>query len=664
VVDSKGLSSLSPLFEGRRPSPIPSPPAGGEIKKFRERLLKSRSEGATGLSAEACEFLAAAVTAPASVRQQFGRPNIRPTATGHLEVIQATVPIHCVAPDPTNGRVVGVTSWAAGDLGDGQTMKLWAPADMAVHPDAPCEVLLRSDALVTIKTLMEEAADNTKRLNPNMKTKVERDGILDPLLCQLVHIVTLDGDSSVALVTRDGSTRCSFAQEAHRAAAHDAFFGAGRDVDWRRTQWQKLKRLSERPSGSINEEELIQLRTFFVDVHIVVGFLSSDPKVSALDAVDDIVRRTHVETTHPWRPVAQRNSEADKVLAALRNDGQLTADQFRLFGGQISRAQRSLRGLPVESDEVVARLLLDLGATETRRGALDDLHSAIRAASGRGAIRNTFKAELAGSLGLRQFAVETTLRDKAHVTLGEALSIAELWERDWANTTRSPQELRDAALAELDDHSQPGPACRELLVKASGHLAAKGWLQGESRDPRGEFRDQRRPYEVLETMHKLPGGVHALAEALTAGRRGEPARAMTAEGEVIEQVAGDTQEMTNQWLRRTFERESEHELALAEPTVPFETKTPREIVAEHIRAIERNAGDLRRAIEDAERVTDADGSSFLARRGWAIGEVEPLARQLDELANKLSRYGVIHDLHNDLPPQSPQMTFTAIGDPA
>ena len=59
---------------------------------------------------------------------------------------------------------------------------------------------------------------------------------------------------------------------------------------------------------------MIQLRLFLIDIQIVVGFVSHDEPVTVLDAVDDIVRRTHVETSLPWLQVAQDNSQADQVL--------------------------------------------------------------------------------------------------------------------------------------------------------------------------------------------------------------------------------------------------------------------------------------------------------------------------------------------------------------
>lgn len=645
-----GLPTLSTLFDGRRPRPISSPPSGGEIKKLRERLLKHGKESNSLLTESACEFLAASVTSPGAIRQQLNRPNIRPTATGHLEVIYATVPIDCLAPDPTNGRVVGATAWPAADVDPGQTLKLWAPADMNVHPDSRCEVLLTSDYVTTIKSVIEESAENTKRLNPQMKSKIEQDGILDPLLCQIAHIETLEGERGIALITRDGSTRCSYAKEAHRQGAHDAFFGSARDVDVRRQRWLEMRRRTEQAIESITEPELIELRTFLVDVHIVIAFHSDDPEITALDAVDDVVRRTHVETTHPWLPVARSNSEADQMLAALHSRDVIDKDEFLLFGGKLPRSQRADRKLPVESDCVLAEIMQRLGASETRRVVLDDLHTKMRSVDGRGQIRNRYKASLAGALGLRQFQVEPRALETAHLTLGEALGLESLWDLKWKNTTRSPEALRDAAIAELKTDGEPGPACRELAVKAAGHMTAQGWLKRESRDPQGGFRDQRPSDTVLDVMHRDPHGIQALAEGLAAGRRGEQARAVRDDGEVVERVAGDPQPMNNQWIRRTFDDAPERTNP-AKPNASASTAlTPREKVAARIRAMEATAAELERELDEAAKITASDGSPFLDRAGWSAGETEPLAVKLGQIAEKLRRYGLIADINPGLPP--------------
>ena len=166
-----------------------------------------------------------------------------------------------------------------------------------------------------------------------------------------------------------------------------------------------------------------------------------------------------------------------------------------------------------------------------------------------GTFERSTRLRLVGSLALREFAVEASLRETAHLALADALTFEDLWQLPWANTTRSPDSLCEAALAELDERGGPGPSCRELLVKAAGHLTARGWLKRETRDPRGGFRDWRAVEAVLNLMHRTPHGLIVLAEAVAAGRRGDAARALTADGEPVERVAGDVQPMDNKWLR-------------------------------------------------------------------------------------------------------------------
>jgi hypothetical protein len=415
-----------------------------------------------------------------------------------------------------------------------------------------------------------------------------------------------------------------------------------------------MRRLAEGPLDAVTPEQLIELRTFLIDVEIIIGFHTDDPRVNALDAVDDIVRRIHVEVTHPWLLVAQSNSEADQVLGAMQNAELVDQDHFLLYGGKLPRSERAARKLPVEADSVLADLLQALGATETRRAPIDQLHGALRAIDARGSVRSRWKAQVAGVLGLRQFNTPATLVTSAHLSLGDALSLETLWNDKWRNTDRSPEVLRDAALVELSNGGVPGHTCRELLVKAVGHMAAQGWLKRESRDPHGGHRDQRPPERVLDLMHRSPQGVHALAEALTAGRRGDEARAVGPDGEPIERVAGDVLRMENAWLRQTFadaaDREKPDSGTEAQPATM--ATTPREKVGKEIRKIEQILAELERALEVAADVADDHGSSYLETRGWATGDAERVAARLQKLAARVSRYGVIGSLAPAIPPMT------------
>lgn len=629
------LALTDSIHEGRRPTRIENPPAKGEIKKLRDRLRTYGRDDARPLTEAACQFLSEVVVAPSAVRAQLNRPSIRPTATGYLELIHATVPVDALIPDPGNGRVVGATAWPASDQSAGQTLKLWAPSDLLVHPESSCEVLIQADTVTEIKTVLEDVADKTKQLNPKMRAKIERDGILDPLFCQITHVRTADGFTGLALATRDGSTRCSFSKEIHLSSPHDALFGAVRDLDFRRQRWLEMKRRFEGPAHELSPEAMWQLRTFLVDVQIVVGFLSHDEHVTALEAVDDIVRRTHVETSLPWLPVAQNNSQADQVLGALRNADVISRDEFLCFGGKLSRAERIAAGLPAEPDCVLADALKVFGANATATEKAK-LHNVMRSVTYGGQVRDVHKATWVGSLGLRQFAVEGRSLDVANKTLEESLRVDAIWDKAWENTKRSPAELRDAALAEMDA-GEPGPACRELVVKAAGHLAAQGWLKPQDPGGQGRDRDQRQANVVLDAMHKTAQGIHVLAEALAAGRRNAEARALTAYGQVIEQGGGDPTPLSNVWIRKTFK-----ETNGADTTAGWDAdavpQTTREQVAGHLRKAEGSAAALKQALESAASVVDEDGVPFLERHGWSRSAVEPLAVRLRELSQQLERY--------------------------
>jgi hypothetical protein len=635
------------IHEGRRPTRIENPPAKGEIKRLRDRLHTYGRDDSRPLTEAACQFLSEVVVAPAAVRAQLNRPSIRPTATGYLEVIHATVPVDALIPDPGNGRVVGATAWPASDQSAGQMLKLWAPSDLHVHPESGCEVLIQADTVTDFKAVVEEAAEKTKQLNPKMRAKIERDGILDPLFCQLTHVRTADGFTGIALATRDGSTRCSFSKEIHRTSPHDALFGAVRDLDFRRQRWLEMKQHFEGPAHELSPEEMWQLRTFLIDVQIVVGFVSHDEKVTALEAVDDIVRRTHVETSLPWLPVAQNNSQADQVLGALRNADVITHEEFLCFGGKLSREERIAAKLPAEPDCVLADVLTTFGANATAAEKAK-LHNVMRTVTYGGQVRDIHKATWVGSLGLRQFTVEGRSLDVANRALEESLRAEAIWDKPWTNTNRAPAELRDAALAELETASEPGPACRELVVKAAGHLAAQSWLKPTDPGGPGRDRDQRQPNIVLDAMHKTPQGIHVLAEALAAGRRNADARALTDDGQVIEQGGGDPTPISNVWLRNTF-KETNGADTKATWDANAIPQTTREQVAGHIRKAEASAWGLKHALEAAASVADDDGVPYLERHGWTRSEIEPLAARLRELTQELERYALRAEVVQSLP---------------
>ena len=105
-----------------------------------------------------------------------------------------------------------------------------------------------------------------------------------------------------------------------------------------------------------------------------------------------------------------------------------------------------------------------------------------------------------------------------------------------------------------------------------------------------------------------------LAEALAAGRRNADARALTADGQVIEQGGGDPTPLSNVWLRKTFKESN------ADATATWDAgaipQTTREQVASHIRRAEASVTHPKQALEGAAAVADEDGMPYLERHGW------------------------------------------------
>ena len=187
--------------------------------------------------------------------------------------------------------------------------------------------------------------------------------------------------------------------------------------------------------------------------------------------------------------------------------------------------------------------------------------------------------------------------------------------------------------------------------EAAGHLAAQGWLKAQIAGGRGHDRDQRQPSAVLEAMHKSDQGIQVLAEALAAGRRNTDARALTADGQIIEQGGGDTTPLSNVWIRSTF-KDANGADAKAAPDGEEIPQTARERVAGHIRKAEGHIGALRQTLEAATEVEDGNAVGYLERHGWSRGEIEPLVERLRSITQQLEGYALRAEVMQDLPPAS------------
>ena len=158
---STSLVLTDSIRRGTASTRIENPPAKGEIRKLRDRLLTYGRDEGRPLTEEACQFVAENVVAPAAGAgpaqpAAFGRP--RPATSRSSTRPCSWTPY----PDPGNGRVVGATAWPAARPVRRPDAETLAPSDLIVHPNSACEVLVQAD---TVRTSRPSSRTPRRRLS-------------------------------------------------------------------------------------------------------------------------------------------------------------------------------------------------------------------------------------------------------------------------------------------------------------------------------------------------------------------------------------------------------------------------------------------------------------------------------------------------------------------
>ncbi len=114
----------------------------------------------------------------------------------------------------------------------------------------------------------------------------------------------------------------------------------------------------------------------------------------------------------------------------------------------------------------------------------------------------------------------------------------------------SPGRIRTARPSSCEtppSKSWPASATRDRRAVSWRRRQPGGWPRraGSSASCAPRAWDQRAPNMVLDAMATGEHGIRVLAEALEAGRRGEDARALEADGTPVEQVSSDIMLLSN-----------------------------------------------------------------------------------------------------------------------
>ena len=274
-------------------------------------------------------------------------------------------------------------------------------------------------------------------------------------------------------------------------------FGFPRDERAHRQYIAKLLDNLDRPVDGRGRGRLKRLRSLEVPPGCSSGSSRTPSRRSRFaKAVESFVHLVHVEPPKPWDDAASLDAKADSVLNELVAQGQVTPKRKAYLEGMLSPEEAAAAKFPRRLDE---RALEIVASVSSERGPVNKaVREGVLLISHRGGtVRKEPKAQIAVELALRGVRSNLTVAEAkgARETLKEVYLHADIWGKDLKPTGQTPEELRDAALAELEA-GEPGKgllddrgAGRVLARRAA--RPARGALLRHRQEPPRRARRQR-----------------------------------------------------------------------------------------------------------------------------------------------------------------------------
>jgi hypothetical protein len=640
-------------FESRgiRPiQPIASPPRSTAVKRLSELLTEQY-----GHASQAAIAIAEAVEDPTAARNQLQQPSRIPVRGGTLYTVDVRVNALRVCADPINPRTVGSTDYPAA-VPDHARAKYWAPRDLSVgaknrselHFAAGSEIEL-AEALVEAKSVLREQND--------LHESIALNGIFFPLTV-MPWIVDFDGSASIAgLFARDGSSRLIGAQENLGIGPADPLFGAVADPRRSRGIVKEFSDLVGRGQKDISTADAARAHSLMVPARVIVSY-EPDPgsDTSLLDVVDGLVSLLHLDPPKPWTRPAEGQKRADIVIDHLSREQVLDRKEAEYFAGMLDQEIARKQNLP-QGPDARAATILHLFASEPTSRVGSAVARGVRQAIDKRRAEKSHKTEIIGSLALRGHKwTSANERKSAKSTLPRAYLLGGFWDCEWQVTKRSPDEILNKALQDLEEEKGLCSNTLELAALGSFWLVVHGALGresfGQSGLKRNEGQDNRSPATVLAELTKSERGLRVLHRAILDGRADEAPRRIGADGELENDGAGGAGQMHNVWLREEF---GSRESATTRPSVraPVVRRPPIELLADEVRKVRQGAGNLAALVKGLENIVGVGNLPVVEELGVPKTEVETISQELQvDVLVPLQQYGAISALRRTITPES------------
>jgi hypothetical protein len=613
------------------------------------KTLAKQLEDKFALSPEAAYKFATAVEDPSEVRRQLPFPGRVRVPGGTLLTITARVSAYGVVPHPVNGRILGATAYPAAAYDGAGDPKFWAERDLAVG--GPAELVLTADTAQTVVDALNIMSRELHQQN-DLTESISEHGVYFPVCLVALRVKTAEGREAVALSAFEGSSRTASTHRILGIESADPLFGS--IADWRvaRQRMQGTQAALELPVDEVDAKDLARARASSVPAIMVVGYeADAGSGVALVDALDSYVSFLHLDPPKEWTEPAKENKLADYVVDTLLEAGFLTQKEAEWYAGMLPPQEASAAGLSEFADERAAQILRRLS---------EESWTPVGKAVGRGVKKYTLKkradknpkALAAASLALR--AHSSARKKETTSTLSNAFEYRGFWNRPWKATTRSPEELRDAALSELVDDVAFGPATLELAARGAYYLVTTGVLG--SPEPGSEIRtsdgksvrkaDKRYPHSVMAEIVRSAQGVALLYETVKRGRMNLEPPQVNEQGAVRVTGAGSAVLASNRWLREAFPAASTQPPSdsAEEPITP--SATPEYLLDVALDELDARVDAVVVQLRAAESVLGEDGTTLIKSAGVDTPRVRTIRTKLARVNRKLSKYELIWQMAN------------------
>lgn len=605
--------------------------------------------------------LAHSAVDPAALRAALSNPTRINVAGGVIEVIDVDLYTPGLVPLPTNNRTMDVRVYpASGTPGHpgpltgprsqpGQTSELWIEAQSVQHA-------------------LDEAkhAQNHVLVKNPLKDSVAARGIVMPVTVVYFELRHRDGKPAMPLLgTADGSSRITGAHAVlNLVDPRTTHYDLPADRDSYRRFIGNVSSPDVKSLGVLAARRLRWQRNALITPARIFLRFTPQPGAAAYDfgrAVAAYVGMLHVDPPRPWTPTGKLEAMAEAVLEVLRAASVLDDIRHDYLAGQLTPQAATAAGLPTRRDEQAAHVLATLLQSDLRelvdRGIMD--------VTAKKSVTAPRRTDVVAELALRAtrsaavtLSAGDPVRERANAmraTYLRATHLPAYTARRWEVTGRSPDELLDGALTELQrpDAEQGNPdAWRdrlELAALAQYHLTAYEALK---RDPMGgnTDADRRSPQEILGLMLQDERGLRLLRQAIVDGRAEVAPRLVDADGEIVHGVLDDNGDvqldpdgpavpMTDRWLR--YDGFPSGGPAIRPVSIGSESPTMKASrLQQHILNI---IGQMEKSLDELEHLEAPAGGALLDQHGWPGSDTKNAIDLLIEAQSKFGYWGKVAD---------------------